>query len=75
MKRIISAVLFGGLLACSSCSNNELKEKEAALQAQQRTLDSMNQSIARQHVVDSMNAVLAARDQARTDSIRIAEEA
>ncbi len=75
MKPVISAVLFAGLLSFASCGNSELREKEAALQAQQHSLDSMNQEIARRHVVDSMNAVLAARDQARTDSIRAAEEA
>lgn len=75
MKTILSAVLFSGLLAFSACGNSEMREKEAALAAQQRTIDSMNSAMAQQRVVDSMNAVLAMRDQARTDSLAAAEEA
>lgn len=49
------------LAACNSQSNNQ----EARLQAQQRTIDSMKTAMQKQAVIDSMNNVAAAREEAR----------
>lgn len=48
------------LAACNSQPNNQ----EARLQAQQRTIDSMKTAMQKQAVIDSMNAVAAAREEA-----------
>lgn len=55
MNKIISAVLLAGLFSATACSNNQ--QKEAVLQAQQHTIDSMNAELAKRKVIDSMNEI------------------
>jgi hypothetical protein len=57
MKRIISAFALAGMFVMTSCNNSAMREKEAALQAQQHTIDSMNAELARKRVIDSMNEI------------------
>ena len=54
MKLIITSVALASLFSFAACNRSELKEKEAALEAQQRTIDSMNTEIAKQKIIDSM---------------------
>lgn len=61
MKPIISVVAIAGVFAFSACNRNEMKEKEAALQAQQHTIDSMNDELAKKRVIDSMNEVASSQ--------------
>ncbi len=56
MKQII-AILGIGVFAVS-CNTSDIREKNAALQAQQNTIDSMKIEIAKQQVIDSMNEVV-----------------
>src|SRR5690349_4220587 len=53
MKHVISAIAIAGLFAVTSCNN--AAEKDAALRAQQHTIDSMNTELAKKKVIDSMN--------------------
>jgi hypothetical protein len=55
MKQIISAALLAALFSATACSNNT--QKDAVLQAQQHTIDSMNAELAKKKVIDSMNEV------------------
>ena len=57
MKKILSATAFASLFMLAACNTNAIKEKDAAILAQQRTIDSMNKEIARKQVIDSMNEV------------------
>ena len=57
MKQIISTVAIAGMALMASCGSSEMKQKEEALQVQQRTIDSMKFEMARQQVIDSMNEV------------------
>jgi hypothetical protein len=58
MKQIISTIAIAtGLAVMSSCSMGGNKDNEAALQAQQNTINEMKIEMARQHVIDSMNEV------------------
>lgn len=57
MKKIISATAFASLFMLAACNTNSIKEKEAAILAQQRTIDSMNIELARKQVIDSMTEV------------------
>ena len=54
MKTLIASVAFAGLFTMASCNSSALKEKEAAIQAQQHTIDSMNNELAKQRIIDSM---------------------
>jgi hypothetical protein len=58
MKTIISAVAIFSLFTMAACNSSAIKQKEAALQAQQRTIDSMNVELAKKKVVDSMSEVM-----------------
>lgn len=58
MKTVISIAAFAGLMSLAACNTSAIKEKEAAIAAQQRTIDSMTVAMTRQHVVDSMNEAL-----------------
>lgn len=58
MKRIISAVAVAGLFSLAACNHSAIKERDAAIAAQQHTIDSMNDALAKQHVIDSMNEVV-----------------
>src|SRR6478672_8152158 len=55
MKTTIFSVAIAGLFTLSACHSTN-REKEA-LQAQQRTIDSMNMELAKNRIIDSMNAV------------------
>ncbi len=57
MKALISAIAIVGLCSMTACNRSAVQEKEAALQAQQHTIDSMNAELAKKHVIDSMNEV------------------
>lgn len=57
MKQIMSIVALTGLFAMTACNGSAVKEKDAALQAQQHTIDSMNNELAKKKVIDSMNEV------------------
>ncbi len=59
MKTVISIAAFAGLMSLGACNTAAIKEKDAALAAQQRKLDSITMAMTRQHVVDSMNQALA----------------
>ena len=54
MKTIISSVAIAGLFTMAACNSSALKEKEAAIQAQKNTIDSMNNELAKQKLIDSM---------------------
>lgn len=56
MKPIISAVAIAGLFSMAAC-NTPIQDKDAAILAQKRTIDSMNIELAKKKVVDSMNEV------------------
>ncbi len=58
MKTVISIAAIAGLMSLSACNTTAIKEKEAAMAAQQRTIDSMKLAMTRAHVVDSMNEAL-----------------
>jgi hypothetical protein len=55
MKQILSIALLSGFVGLAACSGNQ--QKDAALQAQQRTIDSMNTELAKKRVIDSMNEI------------------
>src|ERR1043165_8016009 len=58
MKQIISTVAVAAITVMASCSSpSTMREKEAAVQAQQKTIDSLQLAMTRQHVIDSMNQV------------------
>jgi hypothetical protein len=57
MKAIIPIVAFAGLFGMTACNSSALKEKEAALQAQQHALDVAAMELTKQRVIDSMNEV------------------
>lgn len=58
MKKVISILAIAGMaVAGVSCNTTAVKEKEAALKAQQYTIDSMKLEVAKKQVVDSMNEV------------------
>lgn len=59
MKTVISIAAFAGLMSLAACNTSAIKEKDAALAAQQRKLDSITLAMTRQHVVDSMNEALS----------------
>ncbi|MCE6992037.1 glycine zipper family protein [Dyadobacter sp. CY323] len=62
MKSLISMLFALVILnACNSNSDNN----EAALKAKQATIDSMKMALEKQAVVDSMNAVMAQREEER----------
>jgi len=55
MKTILSIVATAGLLSMAACNTTAVKEKEMAIYAQQRVIDSMRTEMARQQLIDSMN--------------------
>ncbi len=55
MKTIVSIAAFAGLMSLAACNTSAVREKEAALAAQQLRLDSMTLAMTRQHIVDSMS--------------------
>jgi hypothetical protein len=57
MKQIIATIAIAGIAIMSSCSNSAVKQQEAAMKAQQYTIDSMKMELARQQIIDSMNEV------------------
>lgn len=58
MKKIITALAIAGIAVVGvSCNTTANKEKEAALKAQQYTIDSMKMEMAKKQVIDSMNEV------------------
>ena|ERR1044071_8518279 len=58
MKQIITALAVASMTIVGvSCNTTAVKEKDAAMAAQQRTIDSMKVEIAKQKVIDSMNEV------------------
>ncbi|HYD22254.1 MAG TPA: YMGG-like glycine zipper-containing protein [Flavipsychrobacter sp.] len=65
MKRILIILATAGFL--SSCDNAARREQEAAMKAQQYTMDSLRQELARQSVIDSMAAVALAEEEARME--------
>lgn len=58
MKTVISIAAFAGLMSLAACNTTAIREKDAALAAQQRKIDSMTVAMTRQHVVDSMNEAM-----------------
>ncbi|WP_031528147.1 YMGG-like glycine zipper-containing protein [Dyadobacter crusticola] len=66
MKSLVSVLFAATMLsACNSSS----KQQEAALRAQQKTIDSMKTAMEKQAIVDSMNNVMAQQreEQARQE--------
>jgi len=61
MNKIVSALAIAGIAIMGSCNTAAIKEKDAALVAQQNTIDSMKMEIAKQRVVDSMNEMAQMR--------------
>jgi hypothetical protein len=57
MKPLISAVAIAGLFSLAACNSTAIQEKEAALQAQQRTIDALNLELAKKKAIDSINEV------------------
>lgn len=59
MKQFITTLAIAGvtLVGVTSCNTSAVKEKQAALEAQQKTIDSMKVEIAKQQIIDSMNEV------------------
>jgi hypothetical protein len=55
MKPIIPIVAFAGLFSMAACNTSALREKEAAIQMQQHTIDSMNMELAKKKAMDSLN--------------------
>ena len=56
MKQIIALVAIAGL-GIASCTTSADKQKQAALEAQQKTIDSLKIEMAKQHSIDSMSEV------------------
>ncbi|MCD6013794.1 MAG: putative lipoprotein [Flavipsychrobacter sp.] len=54
MKKITAILAAACIIITASCTN---KANEQALQAQQRTIDSMKIEMVKKHVIDSMNAI------------------
>ena len=59
MKTLISTVAIASLFSLAACNTSAVKEREMAIIAQQRTIDSMKIVMAKQQVIDSMNEVNA----------------
>ena len=57
MKQIISALGIAAITVMASCSTGADTATEAAMQAQQKTIDSLELALTRQQVIDSMNEV------------------
>lgn len=57
MKPTISAIVLAGLFSMTACNRTAVNQKDAAIQAQQHTIDSMNAELAKKKVIDSMNEV------------------
>src|SRR5262245_39753340 len=58
MKKIITVLAVAGIaIAGVSCNTTANKDRDAALKAQQYTIDSMKMEMAKKQVVDSMNEV------------------
>ncbi|MCD6063684.1 MAG: hypothetical protein K0R82_1595 [Flavipsychrobacter sp.] len=58
MKQIITTLAIAGMAVVGvSCNTSAVKEKQAALEAQQKTIDSMKIEMAKKQVIDSMNEV------------------
>jgi hypothetical protein len=58
MKKIITALAITGIaIAGVSCNTTANRERDAALKAQQYTIDSMKMEMAKKQVIDSMNEV------------------
>ena len=62
MKRILMILATAGFL--SSCDNAARRDQEAAMKAQQFTMDSLRQELAKQSVIDSMAALAQAEEEA-----------
>jgi len=58
MKQIISIIAISTFTVFASCSSSSNKE-EVALQARQKTIDSLQSELAKQQIIDSMNEVAA----------------
>jgi hypothetical protein len=58
MKQIISAVAIAGLFTATACNNSAVKQRDAAIQMQKNTIDSMNAELAKKRVVDSMSELV-----------------
>ena len=63
MKQIISTLAIAGITVMASCSTSTVRQQEAALKAQQQTIDSMEIALAKQQVIDSMNEVIAKKEE------------
>ncbi|WP_276135234.1 hypothetical protein [Polluticoccus soli] len=59
MKQFITTLAIAGvtLVGVTSCNTSAVKEKNAALEAQQKTIDSMKVEMAKKQVIDSMSEV------------------
>lgn len=62
MKSLVSMLL--AIVLLNACNSNSNKQ-EAVLKAQQATIDSMKVAMEKQALVDSMNAVMAQREEER----------
>jgi hypothetical protein len=72
MKQFISISLIG-LVVAVSCNNPQVNnDKEAAMKAQQFTIDSMRQEIAKKRIVDSMNQIAVVNKEATKDEVPVA---
>lgn len=57
MKAIITAVALASLFGMTACNRAERRQQELTMAAQQRTIDSISNELAKQQVIDSMNEV------------------
>jgi hypothetical protein len=69
MKRII-AILAIATVVGTSCNTSADKERDAALRAQQYTIDSIKSEMARKYIIDSMNAVAAVKAEEKAAATR-----
>jgi hypothetical protein len=68
MKRMIAIVAVA--IGIASCTTSADRERDAALKAQQYTIDSIKTEMAKKHIIDSMNAVAAAKTEEKATSTR-----
>lgn len=73
LKNVISVLAIATAGMAASCNTSADRQKQAAMDAQQNTIDSMKMELARQQVVDSMNEV-AKLNYVVPQTIPVAEE-
>ncbi len=75
MKTILSIAAAAGLFSLAACNTSAVKEKEMAIYAQQRVIDSMKIEMAKKQVIDSMNELHAMQYSLQQSAIPVAAAA